>query len=117
MQYIIVATKYLTKWVEAKVIKYANAKQTTIILYDNIISQFGCPKILIGDQGSHFLNDAIIDLTKLFNINHLKDHSIPPPKQWFNRKGESNFGAHLTQDRDGLKIRLGSQIDYRLVSI
>jgi hypothetical protein len=32
MQYIIVVTKYLTKWAEAKAVKFANAKQTTIFL-------------------------------------------------------------------------------------
>jgi hypothetical protein len=70
MQYIIVATEYLTKCAEAKMVKFANAKQTAIFLYENIISRFGCPKILISDRGSHFLNDAIINLTELFNINH-----------------------------------------------
>jgi hypothetical protein len=54
MQYIIVATEYLTKWAEAKTVKFANAKQTTIFLYENIISQFGCPMILINDRSSHF---------------------------------------------------------------
>jgi transposase InsO family protein len=62
----------LTKWAEAKAVKSADAKQTTIFIYENIISWFGCPKILISDQGSHFLIDAIVDLTKLFNINHQK---------------------------------------------
>jgi hypothetical protein len=38
MQYIIVATEYLTKWAEAKAVKFANAKQMTIFLYENIIS-------------------------------------------------------------------------------
>jgi hypothetical protein len=78
MQYIIVAIKYLTKWVEAKVVKSVDAKQTVIFLYENIISRFGCLKISINDQGSHFLNDAIVDLTKLFNINHRKTTPYHP---------------------------------------
>ncbi len=78
MQYIIMATEYLTKWAEAKAIKFADAKQTVIFLYENIISRFGCLKILIIDQGFHFLNDAIVDLTKLFNINHQKTTPYHP---------------------------------------
>ncbi len=78
MQYIIVATEYLTKWAEAKVVKFADAKQMTIFLYENIISRFSCPKILISDRGSPFLNDAIVDLTELFNINHQKTTPYHP---------------------------------------
>ncbi len=78
MHYIIVVTKYLTKWVEAKVIKSADARQIAIFFYENIISQFGCLKILIDDQGSHLLNDAIVDLMKLFNINHRKTTPYHP---------------------------------------
>ena len=37
-QYIIIAVEYLTKWAEAKAIKAADAKQTAIFLYENIIS-------------------------------------------------------------------------------
>ncbi len=70
MQYIIVVIEYLTKWVKAKAMKFVNAKQIKKFIYKNIISQFGCLKILINDQGSHLLSDAIVDLTKLFNINH-----------------------------------------------
>jgi transposase InsO family protein len=33
---------------------------------------------LISDRGSHFLNDAIVDLTELFNINHWKTTPYHP---------------------------------------
>jgi hypothetical protein len=77
-EYIIVATEYLTKWAEAKAVKTADAKQTAIFLYENIISRFGCPKILISDRGTHFINDAIVEMTTLFNINHRKTTPYHP---------------------------------------
>ena len=77
-QYIIIAVEYLTKWAEAKAIKAADAKQTAIFLHENIISRFGCPKILVSDKGSHFLNEAIEELTKLFQINHRKTTPYHP---------------------------------------
>ena len=52
MTYIVVATEYLTKWAEAKTVKTNMAT----FIYDNIISRFGCPKILSSDRGTHFLN-------------------------------------------------------------
>jgi hypothetical protein len=71
-EYIIVATEYFPKWAEAKAVKKADAKQTAIFLYENIIARFGCPKILISDRGTHFINEAIEEMTTLFNINHRK---------------------------------------------
>jgi hypothetical protein len=71
-EYIIVATEYLTKWAEAKAVKTTDAKQMAIFLYENIISHFGYPKILISDRRTHFINDAIVEMTTLFNINHRK---------------------------------------------
>ena len=62
-EYIIIAIEYFTKWVEAKVVKKANAKQTSIFLYKNIISRFGYPKILIKDGGLYFLNPVIKEMT------------------------------------------------------
>ena len=77
-QYIIIAVEYLTKWTEAKPIKAADAKQTAIFLHENIISHFGCPKILVSNRGSHFFNEAIEELTKLFQINHRKTTPYHP---------------------------------------
>jgi hypothetical protein len=73
-----VATEYLTKWAEAKAVKKADAKQTAIFLYENIIARFGCPKILISDRGTHFINEAIEEMTTLFNINHRKTTPYHP---------------------------------------
>jgi hypothetical protein len=77
-EYIIIATKYLTKWAEAKAVKKADAKQTAIFLYENIISRFGYPKILISDRGSHFLNPVIREMIQLFQINHYKTTPYHP---------------------------------------
>jgi hypothetical protein len=77
-EYIIIATEYLMKWAEAKAVKKADAKQTAIFLYENIISRFGCPKILISDRGSHFLNPVIREMTQLFQINHRKTTPYHP---------------------------------------
>jgi transposase InsO family protein len=71
-EYIIIATEYLTKWAETKAVKKADAKQTAIFLYENIISRFGYPKILISDRSTHFLNPVIKEMTLLFQINHRK---------------------------------------------
>jgi hypothetical protein len=78
MKYIIVATEYLTKWAEAKVIKVDDAKAIATLLYENVITRFGCPKILINDRGKHFLNEAIENMVSLFQIKLWKTTPYHP---------------------------------------
>jgi hypothetical protein len=71
-QYIIVATKYMTKWVEARALRDYIAKNTIKFIYENIITRFGCPTHFINDQGRHFINKTIEILMAKFMIVHHK---------------------------------------------
>lgn len=70
MAYIVVATEYLTKWAKVKAVRMDTAKNTTIFLYENTITRFGCPKILMSDRGTHFFNDMIQEMMDWFQIDH-----------------------------------------------
>ena len=78
MAYIVVATEYLTKWAEAKAVKTNTAANAATFLYENIISRFGCPKILVSDRGTHFLNEMFEELTARFKIDHRKTTPYHP---------------------------------------
>ena len=78
MSYIIVATEYLTKWVEAKAVKSDTAAHTATFIYENIISRFGVPKILVSDRGTHLLNSLIQEMTDKFQIDHRKTTPYHP---------------------------------------
>ena len=51
-RYIITATDYTTKWVEARVLKDNTAKSTAKFLFEEIITKFGCPLEFVSDQGA-----------------------------------------------------------------
>ena len=54
-RYIIPATDYCTKWVEAKALRDNTPASTAKFLYEFIWCRYECPIELISDQGGHFL--------------------------------------------------------------
>src|SRR6266511_1230453 len=61
---------YFTKWPIAKALKEAMAKAVSKFIYQKIICEHGCPEVLQSDQGTHFVNRIIADLTEKFRIKH-----------------------------------------------
>ncbi len=77
-QYIIIATNYTTKWVEAKAFRNNTSKITTKFIYENIITRFGCPTHFVNDQWSHFINKTIEILVVEFMIVQHKSTTYYP---------------------------------------
>nr|GFA27722.1 reverse transcriptase domain-containing protein [Tanacetum cinerariifolium] len=55
-KYILVAVNYLSKWVEAKALP-TNDARVVVKFLKSLFSQFGTPKAIISDRGTHFCND------------------------------------------------------------
>jgi hypothetical protein len=70
-RYIFVAIDYATKWVEVKTLKTTTVVITTKFMYECILTKFGCPLILVTDQGVHFIKDIIKYLTNHFLLKHV----------------------------------------------
>ena len=68
--YIITATDYLMKWVEAKALKEATAKQVAQFLWEEIICRYGAPQEILSDRGKAFLNETIQQLCEDNHIKH-----------------------------------------------
>ena len=50
-KFIIVATDFFTKWVEAEPLKVASANSVRNFIFRNIISRFGIPECIVTDRG------------------------------------------------------------------
>jgi transposase InsO family protein len=77
-RYILVATEYVTKWAEAIATKNDDADTVVRFLYENIITRFGCPKELVSDRGTHFINSTIEKLLSKYMIKHRKSTPYHP---------------------------------------
>ena len=58
--------------------KTDTAEHAATFMYENIISRFGVPKILVSDRGKHFLNSLIREMTGRFQIDHRKTTPYHP---------------------------------------
>ncbi len=96
-KYIIVATYYAAMWVEAKALK---TNITTIIakfMYECILTKFGCPLIIVIDQGVHFINDAIKYLTNHFLMKHVSSTNYYPQGNGQAKSTNKVLGTLLTK--------------------
>ena len=77
-RYIITVKEYLTCWVEAQSVKGCTAAIAMNFLFEHVLTQFGCLKILMSDHSTHFLNETINMLTKEFQVYHQKSTPYHP---------------------------------------
>ncbi|KAL2642779.1 hypothetical protein R1flu_010366 [Riccia fluitans] len=77
-RYLLVATDYVTKWVEAASLPDYTTRSIAEFLYSYILARYGCTEELISDQGSHFVNQAIKCMVDEFFIFHKNSTTYYP---------------------------------------
>ena len=65
-RYMITATNYLSRWEEVALVKDCTIATTAKFLFENVVTRLGFPNILIIDQGTHFFNQLIEEITNEF---------------------------------------------------
>nr|GEZ73808.1 reverse transcriptase domain-containing protein [Tanacetum cinerariifolium] len=76
-KYILVAVDYLSKWVEAKALPTNDARVVAKFL-KSLFSQFGTPKAIISDRGTHFCNDQFSRVMAKYGVTHRLSTSYHP---------------------------------------
>jgi transposase InsO family protein len=65
-------------FVEAEDFQDCSTDTTARFIFENIITQFGCPRSLTNDHGAHFISSTIAKLTTKFLIQHHKSNPYHP---------------------------------------
>eukprot|EP00253_Pinus_taeda_P009402 PITA_09402 len=68
-RWILTATDYFTKWIEAIPTRQATDSVIISFLENNILSRFGCPSKLITDNAAAFKSKRLVDFCHKYNIS------------------------------------------------
>jgi len=69
-RYLLVATDYFSKWVEAEAYQSINGEQVVKFIWKHIVFRFGVPHTIISDNGVQFDCRAMQNFTAKYNMNH-----------------------------------------------
>jgi hypothetical protein len=69
-RFIVVATEYLTKFVEVHALKSSVKQEVARFLYERIFTRFGTPLEIISNNGPQFLNEVVENLLACIAIKH-----------------------------------------------
>jgi hypothetical protein len=83
--------------VETRALKINIIAVITIFLYECILTRFGCPLIIVIDQGVHFMNDVIKYLTNHFLLKHVSPTTYYPQGKGQVEFTNKVFGTFLTK--------------------
>ncbi|XP_070010952.1 uncharacterized protein [Nicotiana sylvestris] len=71
-KYILVAIDYASKRVEAILTRTNDARVVYEFLRKNIFTSFGILRVIISDNGSHFVNKQFAAILSKYGVTHLK---------------------------------------------
>uniref|UniRef100_A0A2N9G772 Integrase catalytic domain-containing protein n=1 Tax=Fagus sylvatica TaxID=28930 RepID=A0A2N9G772_FAGSY len=76
--WILVATEYFTKWVEAIPFRKATGTAVSNFIREHIITRFGIPYKLITDNGTPFINKDVREVLEHYRVKHRRSTPYYP---------------------------------------
>ncbi|MES9881485.1 MAG: DDE-type integrase/transposase/recombinase [Sedimenticola sp.] len=77
-QYILLVVDSFSRWSEAFPLKTQTAKEVSHVLYSEIFTRYGAPRILVSDRGQNFMSKLVRALCEMFDITRHHTSSYHP---------------------------------------
>ena len=77
-RYVIVASDYLTRYVEIKAVTNGSAEETADFVVNNLIANFGCPSKILTDRGKNFNSRLMKAIYEMMTINKVWTTAYKP---------------------------------------
>ena len=68
--YILLAIDYVSKWVDAIPTQTNDARVVVKFFRSHILTQFGTPRALITNGGTHFCNKLVDSVMRKYGVQH-----------------------------------------------
>ncbi|KAG1465264.1 hypothetical protein G6F56_004923 [Rhizopus delemar] len=99
-RYIIAGIDYLTKYVEARPMRFQTSSEVALFLYEEIICRHGCPTIIVTDNGKPFVSDLIRQVCKTYSIIHKTTTPYNPQSNGLIERFNKTLGQILQRRTD-----------------
>ena len=67
-QFILVAIDHFSKWVVLEALAHATAEEVVRFIYDRLVYEYGCPKVIHSDRGKALEGKLIRSLSESYGI-------------------------------------------------
>ena len=76
--FIIVATNYFTKWVEASAVKSITSDAVKKFIETKILYRFGVPETIVTDRGPSFISKEVEEFASKYKIKMIQSSPYYP---------------------------------------
>ena len=113
-RWILVATDYFTKWIEAVPTRKANHNVFMKFLTENIFCKFGCPHKLITDNATAFRAKELVEMCDSMGIKLVHSTSYYPQGNGLEKPSNKNMIGIIRKLLEDNKKNWDSKLKYAL---
>ncbi|RVW99179.1 hypothetical protein CK203_018872 [Vitis vinifera] len=116
-KFLLVATDYFSKWVEAEAYASIKDKDVTKFVWKNIVCRYGIPQIIIADNGPQFDSIAFRNFCSELKYPEFILHATLSSKQWPGGSHKQNSSQCLEEKAGASQREVGGGTTRRPVGL